>query len=480
MLDEYLALGGVELGNNARSYAYASCLSCCAGVLKLDGCAGIHDATSTWTDATYEWVDRGSNPDSELPDGLDPNFWRVVEDPPGTFTLQESVLVTPAVSDEPDYDCTVIDRAPWYDPSNPFSQEFAGFYLLRVSGIEDGTLTATVTDGVDDGGVIGEGRYASRSVRVRSMLVGCGRAATSYGLAWLKAALGTSFCARHGDACGTSDLAFFIDCPPELDEGDADYAATTQPYRRYLHGVACTSAPIIAEEWETDSGAYVMVVEYILTAESPFVWGQMIRAGASASAVLTAFDDVPYNLLRQPSGEQADGVAAVIATQYALNGSAEYGATGWGVRNTGLSGVTGGTSTDVAAVGPTSYRGRMVATSGGTNGSLSVYHDIPLGSLPGGSRPSLSVWALSFAPFGPIETTNLRATIEWLNASNVIVGTTPVGTFPVFTGANLSAKNLTIPATAVTARVVVSIDVLSWSTGAELRLYADAIGLTVP
>jgi hypothetical protein len=316
---------------------------------------------------------------------------------------------------------------------------------------------------------------------VRSMLIGCGKAAASYGLAWLKAAVGVSFCARHGDACGTSDLAVFIDCPPPLDESDDDYAGVTAPYRRYLHGVACTSAPIIAEEYETTSGAYVYVVEYILTAESPFVWGEMLEAEEGGSSVLTAFDDVPFNLLRRPSGEQADGVPAIVATQYALNGSAEYGATGWNVLSTMPATVTNGVSTDVAAVGPNSYRARFVAAANFVIvGSLGCYYDIALGSLPGGARPSVSVWGLVSVNVGPITVSDFRAYIEWRDGGGIVLSTTQLGDFPALNGANLSASNLTIPVGAVTARVVVRAEMSDWATGTDVRVYADAIGLTVP
>ncbi|QGJ92701.1 minor tail protein [Microbacterium phage Megan] len=635
MLDEYLALGGVELGNNARAYAYSRCLPCCAGLLKGGVCAGIHDATSEFTDAIYEWlvsrVNQNTNPrlagstagwvttgpaltmtptadgaqidnvsgsaltapplifqsgnfpavvgdqwsasmevsvplgfpaitvrldgysygtnivvstsgnvtiqpgetktitsnntlaltgtstgvrtilygvgtpigarlvvsdalaekavvagpyfdGNTIPAGSDLSVTRVswtgVADA-STSRLERNTVTTPAQSLEPPYTCGNIERAPWYDPDNEFSQDLAGFYLLRVSGITDGTMTAGVTEGIDNGGVIGAARYASRSVRVRTMIVGCGMASAEYGLAWLKAALGASFCARHGDACGTSDLEFFIDCPPPLDQADADYAGTVAPYRRYLHGVGCTSAPVKAEEYQTPSGAYVIIVEYILTAESPFVWGETIAA-ASTGDVLTAYDDIPFNLMRYPSGEVGDGIPAVTATQYAFNGSVEYGATGWANAQTNIAaGITAGASTDIAAVGPNSYRVRLLATATITDGIMRAYYDVALGALPGGSRPSLSVWAaaLIFAGTPTLDPT-LTAEVEWRNGGTIL-GTTALGTIPL-NGGNASATGLTIPATATTARIRVAATNIDAVSGDDVRLYADAFSLTVP
>lgn len=623
MLDEYLALGGVELGNNARALAYSRCLPCCAGLLKGGACDGIHDATNAFMDAVWEWQQqfvnlvpdpRGATPASTwsvdggtgvqmpsggveytldnatyrlgpevslavstehtvtitvesevnlntilhyrpsvasttgqvnlgalalvagepqevtvtftttataatataglyivgtngqvgetvrisrpivvvgagaapyfdgntIPEGSDPMTNRVawtgaMDNSPSRW--ESNVIVTPAVSAEPPYDCSVIDRAPWYDQSNEFSQVLAGFYLLSVRGLTDSTQMASVTEGIDDGGVIGAARHTTRSVRVRTMILGCGNASAEYGLAWLKAALGTTFCDRHGDACGTSDLEFFIDCPPALDSADADYAGTTAAYRRYLHGVACTSGPIIAEEYETPSGAYVIVVEYILTAENPFVWGETIPV-TSTGDVITAFDDIPFNLMRHPSAEVGDGVPAVTATQYVFNGSVEYGATGWAHAEAAIpAGITAGASTDIAAVGPNSYRVRLLATGTVTDGIILVYYDVPLGAMPAGSKPSASVWAAALK-FSGNPTAELDALIEWRTGSGSL-GDTLLGTIPL-NGGNASATGLTIPATATIARIIVRAQNIDAVAGNDLRVYADAFSLTVP
>jgi len=421
------------------------------------------------------------------PPSLDPSTWRTVwagTEDESASALQENVILTPAESDEPPYSCGDLSFAPWYDQSNPFSQQFGGFYLLSVKGITDGTMTAGVTESVGYGGVIGSPHYATRSVRVRTMLIGCGRAATHYGLAWLKAALGESFCSRHGNACGTSDLAFFIDCPPALEPGETDYAAATAPYRRYLHDVACTSSPIIAEEYETVSGAYVVVVEYILTAESPFVWGQTFEA-ESTGAVLTAYDDIPFNLMRRPSGEEGDGVPAVVATQYAYNGSAEYGGsasalpTGWARTAANISaGLTDAKSSDIAAVGPNSARVRLLATGTVTDGSIRLYYDVPLGTVPAGSAPSISIWAAALVFAGTPTTDPISAEVEWRTAS-ATVSTAPLGQIPV-NGGNISAPGLTKPPTATVARIAVTLPNIDAVSGDDIRLYADAFGLTVP
>ncbi len=455
MLTEYLAFGGVEIANNARAYAYSRCLECCMGLLRCNDCPGIHDATNGYTPAVWDRTDP-----------LNP------------------ILVDPAVSDEPPYDCSVIERSPWYDPDNPFSEEFGGFYVLDISGITDSTMSAGVTEAIGDGGVVGRTRHSTRVVQIRVALVGCSRGAVEYGLAWLKVALSDNFCARHGDSCGASDLAFFIDCPPELEEGDENYDEKVAPYRRFLHGVVCTSGPLLVAQRKTRNGGYYYEVEYTLTAESPFVWGETLPLQAAGSA-LTAVDDIPYNLMLRPSGEESDGVPQVVATQYAFNGSAEYGGsastlpTGWAAGSTGIGGgLTISKSTDIAAVGPNSARYRLLATGAVTDGSMALYYDVPLAGLPGGAKPSVSLWGAALTFAGSPVVGELGGEVEWLNGGSSL-GETDLGTIPV-DGGNLIATGLTIPATATTARLWIVAQHITASASDDLRVYADAFSLTVP
>lgn len=162
--EEWLALGGNEIINNARTVGYALSADCPMAWFKSPPCSTLWNATV----AAENW-------DSEN-----------------------------------------IERAPWYDAALPdVSRRFYGAYGISVKGIEDSTRTATVTSGLADGGVIGRVRKAPREVRVTALLAGEGQDAIEYGMAWLSAALDPNACGQHGDACGTADLSFFSTCPPE-------------------------------------------------------------------------------------------------------------------------------------------------------------------------------------------------------------------------------------------------------------------------
>jgi hypothetical protein len=78
----------------------------------------------------------------------------------------------------------------------------------------DSTRTASIAEGITDGGVVGQVRHAVRQTRVRALLSAIGEDALESGLAWLKAALDPDFCGTHGNSCGASDSCFYTACPP--------------------------------------------------------------------------------------------------------------------------------------------------------------------------------------------------------------------------------------------------------------------------
>lgn len=453
MLNEYLSLGGVEIANAARAYAYGRCLSCCGSVLKVDGCPGLHDATSPFDNAVW----------------------------------QDGAVISPASSLEPPYSCGNISRAPWYDASVPESAELAGFYPLSVKGATDSTMTSVATESLGDGGVIGPQRHAVRSVRVRLMIVACGSAAAEYGLAWLKAALGRRACGRHGDSCGTSDLAFFVDCPPVLDASEQDYASLIAPYKRYLHDVSCTSGPIVSEEYRTSSGAHVTVVEFILSAENPYIYGETMSVGLG-STISTSYDDAAFNLMRYPSAEVGNGVAQTVSTNYVLDGSVEYGGSGWEGRGSGSLPVLGALPSNlIAAVGANSWR--VYSTAGSTGaGSLSAVCGVSLSAIPASTTVSLSMWLRMAASTGGVSAfTRASLAVEWWTAAGgSLVSTTPVwettdpavlAALPL--GVVQRARGLTIPNTATYARLVAKLEANA-SSGITYAVHGDAAALTVP
>jgi hypothetical protein len=126
-----------------------------------------------------------------------------------------------ALGHEP-YRTPFLDKADWVEtdgaddpvPRNP-THGFYGLYPLSVEGIGDSTMSATVVEGILDGGAINSERDATRSIRIRGLLIGADELAVESGLTWLRNALRANSCGMHGDLCGYQDLRFFL-APPRI------------------------------------------------------------------------------------------------------------------------------------------------------------------------------------------------------------------------------------------------------------------------
>lgn len=88
--------------------------------------------------------------------------------------------------------------APWYTPLDPYSAEFAGVHVLSIDNIASSTYSATVEEGIGTGGWVQGGRYGTRSMVFRVLLVGSTVRGVNRGLNWLTTVL------RNGDPCRNS------------------------------------------------------------------------------------------------------------------------------------------------------------------------------------------------------------------------------------------------------------------------------------
>lgn len=109
---------------------------------------------------------------------------------------------------------TDITEAPWYDPANPASEQFAGAIPLDVSGIEDSTLEAQVFEFTTDGGRVLRPRNASKEVVFSLALVGASECAVDYGFRWLKRTLGSRVCAPGAQQDLTNREIVYAACEP--------------------------------------------------------------------------------------------------------------------------------------------------------------------------------------------------------------------------------------------------------------------------
>ncbi|HEY3484278.1 MAG TPA: hypothetical protein VGK49_02790, partial [Ilumatobacteraceae bacterium] len=283
--------------------------------------------------------------------------------------------------------------------------------------------------------------------------------------------------------------------PIPVDEWLAEIDRT----RRFMHAVAVTSGPFTVEELQFSSNDFVaQIVEFTISSERAWTYGRTRTVDLPTSDSVVV-QDIPFNLVPYPSAE-LPGADTVIARNLSTNPSVETDATGWSSAAATVSGTspasyfTSGRSTDIAAAGTASMRGRILG-NGSTEVAASVatvttQQSVALGSQPAGTRYSISIWGGGLISAGAAvsSVSNVVATLEWLNGSSTVVGTVALGTAADATerqGRVYSAESLVPPATAVTARVKVVFTV-GWRSSAtaannsDVRLYTDALAVSIP
>lgn len=109
-----------------------------------------------------------------------------------------------------------IAQAPWYDPQEPRSLEFAGIIVTEITGFHPGPLVRSVSENVAPGAQLGQPRRLAPQMTVTGILAGscCG---AEYGLEWLQSALRGP--CSSGDPCNGTDLEFLV-CEPTFRDED--------------------------------------------------------------------------------------------------------------------------------------------------------------------------------------------------------------------------------------------------------------------
>lgn len=190
-----------------------------------------------------------------------------------------------AIADN-DYVSPTADEAPWYDVDVPESADFLGLYPLTLIGFEDSTRSATGYEAVLDGGYVTRVRHGIREMRVGGLLVGKTPAGASYGLTWLKSALGGSICSD----CEGNDLCFLTHCPDV--NGDlqtqAQMDAVTDKAIRHLRRVTCVDGPRVIKQFKLNGGGSLIQVEFNLVAATPWLYGEPKDIASAQGETLAA------------------------------------------------------------------------------------------------------------------------------------------------------------------------------------------------
>lgn len=190
MFKGWASLGGVEIINAARTYAYAQEL---APAFTLNDCHECDDLHLALGDKEYR--------------------------------------------------SPILDEPTWFDPENPDTYNFAGFYPLSVSGVENSNREVSVLQSIRDGGVIGPTRLATKDVLVRGILIAGDPCSLQAGIEWFKYVLNGNVCS---DGCEGDSFCFFY-CCPDVVEGVVDENSLAKPHELSLQ----------YKDWTTTSGEFI-------------------------------------------------------------------------------------------------------------------------------------------------------------------------------------------------------------------------------
>ena len=384
-----------------------------------------------------------------------------------------------------DYNFTDLEKAPWYDPDRPaLAAKFFGVYGMEIEGVSDSTRSVSLTENAGDGGVIGNPRRGSRSVRVTAFLLAEGTEALTYGRAWLSTVLDLSDCGQGAD-CDRAEVKFYNAVPSTPTEA-TDLAL-------FLKYAAVTSGPFTVDQFES-KGFYGVKVEWEWTSEKAHVYGPNRVVELTTSEAFGLIQDAPINFIPYPSAELEEddsGYALpLIATNVAENSSLESNDTGWTGFATTVTGdspasyLSTGRTEDGSAIGTWAYKAAIEGNeSTAVNGTalLGVYcakSEFPL--APADSYIECAMWATAVVmagTFGTIDSFSVYG--RWWTSGDVQVGSDFTLTeSPRAVATYVSAKTA-IPATATKISLHAVADV-TWKSGntdennSDIRVLADA------
>ena len=278
---------------------------------------------------------------------------------------------------------------------------------------------------------------------------------------------------------------------------DATYDEILDPLRRRMHGLTAISGPLVIQHFHNDN-YHAYEVEFTLAAATPFIYGEpkvLSLAPTSPSVV----QDSPFNLVPYPSAEIAEAADLVVATNLALNPSAEANANSWTNALLPITGpsmlafVTFQRTTELFAAGANSMRLRLLGDSGTTpvaaaNGQIDLYQDV---TIPAGTnrRVSINMWSSILILSGSSPGTlinSLIVTYEFFNGSTSLGAATTIGTASPsdYNGRAYSIRAVAVPASATKVRVLARGNIVwtsaAGATNSDIRLYTDALAVTIP
>lgn len=257
-----------------------------------------------------------------------------------------------ALEDDP-YESPVLDGADWVNINDPATHGFYGLYPLEIIGIGDSTRTAETTESILDGGSVGESRHATRSMKLRAMMIASDDLSLEAGMTWLRAAAETGTCGIHDGTCGQSDLRYFLALPEVCEE---KWSATPSSPTTVNQGpLTPETSPLVYPNIFPESMPSSWQWTFDLVDGTVITWGRIERSGSRVM-----YESAPVLLQR---------------TNFATNPTFAADTTGWAattstISRVGTGGSDGGAYGHLAENAPPAVRFNWAPDPGFNNTSV--------------------------------------------------------------------------------------------------------------
>lgn len=181
-----------------------------------------------------------------------------------------------ALNGEDKYESPLVDGAPWFDPNNEDTWDFAGILPLDIVGLTGSTRTAEVRPVLANGGSPTRQRFGPRTIAVSALLLGRTTASAQAGMEWLTSVLNADTCTDTGQfGCGGHQLCALTDCPT-LCDFSTDPEAPLQTFE--------------IDPFETGDGGWLTVGGSWIPSSETFE--PSTDPGLLAAPILTPYDEV--------------------------------------------------------------------------------------------------------------------------------------------------------------------------------------------
>jgi hypothetical protein len=189
--------------------------------------------------------------------------------------VHENPALAPMLGED-EFTYAAPSLAPWYDPDQPASLRFFGFYPLNITGLEDSSRSSQSVESTGEGGVPGRVRHGMKTLVFNGLLLAADPEAAEFGMRWLKRALLGPLCAPllASDTVLGATLTYLGSAP--VWEPNPSVGQTPQ-YRqigRTLRRVVFNSGPnVLAKVDDLSCGGSAWNVQFTAVSGVPYEFG---------------------------------------------------------------------------------------------------------------------------------------------------------------------------------------------------------------